>query len=227
MLFSTYLNESKNFRNEATLVLHKIIHMVDNGHVDMGENDIRFGVGPMVHKGSYDGLTVVIRKGGTETVRLGKTKDDKPVIVIDTPKLPDRKEIDSMLEKRVFFDGFISAFSLYLQKMHNPNADYNKHADELELENNENFEDNYNALVAEFAKTNVEDFKKAIDEVNNHIDNNANLIKKETRKLSVDRLKSEYLGTSEAEFLSIVKKLPTYKKFDRIKKELKAKRRYR
>lgn len=224
MLFSTYLNESKNLKNEATLVLHKIIHMVDNGHVDMGEADIRFAVGPMVHKGSYDNLQVVIRKGSVKSVRLGRSKDGKGAfIVIETDKLPDRKGIDSMLEQTEFFNGFVEAFVLYLQKLHDMSAEYNKHDDEVEAENNENFEDNYNALIAEFAESNVKAYERAVGEVNDHIDNNANIIKKETRSLSVKKLQSEYLGTSEAEFLSVIKKLPTFKKFDRIKKELKVK----
>lgn len=224
MRFSTYLTENKNLKNEATLVLHKIIHMVDSGHVDMGESDIRFAVGPMVHKGSYSNLTVVIRKADKIAVRLGKTREgDGAAIVIDTKNLPDRKSIDALLSEKEVFNGFVDAFVDYLQKLYDRTAEHPKHDDEVEGENNSNFEDNYNALVAEFAKRNVEAYKTAFQEVHSHVNNNADIIKHETTKLSLKNLQKEYLGTTEAEFLGLVKKLPGFRKFDRIQKELKSK----
>jgi hypothetical protein len=223
MRFSTYLTENKNLKTEATLVLHKIINMVDNGHVDMNDSDIRFSVGPMIHKGSYDGLKVVIRKAEKISVKLGKTKEGAPVIVIDTKKLPERKKIDSLLSEKDIFDGFVTAFVSYLQNIHDHLADHPKHDAEVEVDNNSNFEDNYNALIAEFTKSNVEAYTKAAEEVQSQVNNNANIIKTETTKLSIKNLQKEYLGTSEAEFLGIVKKLPGFKKFEHLQKELSSK----
>lgn len=224
MRFSTYLNENKSLNNEATLVIHKIIHMVDKAHVDIGENDIRFAVGPMIHKGSYDKVQVVIRKADKIQVRLGKVREGEgAAIVIDTKKLPDRSKIDALLSETEVFKGFVSAFVQYLQKLHDHNAEYDKHDAEIEVDNNENFEDNYNALIAEFNDTNVEEYKKAFEETHSHVNNNADIIKNETTKLAIKNLQSEYLGSSESEFISLVKKLPTYKKFDKIQKELSAK----
>lgn len=224
MRFSTYLNENKSLNNEATLVLHKIIHMVDNAHVDISDADIRFAVGPMIHKGAYDKVQVVIRKADKIQVRLGKVREgDGAVIVIDTKKLPDRKSIDSLLSETEVFKGFVSAFVQYLQKLHDHDGDHEKHDAEIEVDNNTNFEDNYNELIAEFTKTKIEEYKSAFQETHSHVNNNANIIKNETTKLAIKKLQAEYLGASEAEFLSIVKKLPGYKKFDKIQKELSAK----
>lgn len=224
MLFSTYLIENQNLKTEATLVLHKIIHMVDNAHVDMGENDIRFAVGPMIHKGAYNGLNVVIRKADKISVRLAKPREGKgAVIVIDTKTMPTRDKIDTLLSEKDIFNGFLDAFVGYLEKLHDHNAEHPQHDSEREHANNGSFEDNYNAIIAEFTKTNIEAYKNATKEVNDQVNNNANIIKNETTKLSVLNLQKEYLGTSEAEFISIVKKLPGYKKFDHVAKELTSK----
>lgn len=223
MRFSTYLTENKNLKNEATLVLHKIISMVDNAHVDMNENDIRFAVGPMIHKGSYNGLKVVIRKGD-KGVRLGKLRDGSgAVIVVGVDRLPERKGIDTLLSKTDYFEGFVTAFVQYLNKLHDHDADHDKHDAEVEVDNTENFEDNYNKIVAEFTAKNVETYKKAYEEATGQTVDNANLLKREIVKLSVKNLQKEYIGTNEAEFLSLVKKLPEYKAFERIDKSLSAK----
>lgn len=224
MRFSTYLNENKNLKTEASLVLHKIIHMVDGGHVDMGESDIRFAVGPMIHKGAYDKLQVVIRKADKIAVRLGKPREGEgAVIVIDTKKLPERKKIDALLSETEVFNGFVEAFVGYLQKLHDHDAEHGKHDAEVEVDNNSNFEDNYNALITEFTKSNIEPYKNAFQEVHGHVNNNANVIKHETTKLSLKNLQKEYLGTTDTEFLGLVKKLPGFKKFDHIQKELTSK----
>lgn len=221
MRFSTYLNESKNLKTEASLVLHKIIHMVDSGHVDMGETDIRFSVGPMIHKGAYNKLQVVIRKGDTIGVRLGKPREgDGAVIVIDTKKLPERKKIDALLSEKEIFDGFVTAFVDYLQKLHDHDAEHGKHDAEVEVDNNAGFEDNYNALIAEFTKSNIEPYKTAFQEVHSHVNNNANVIKHETTKLSLKNLQKEYLGTTDSEFMTLIKKLPGFSKFKGVQKEL-------
>lgn len=223
MRFSTFLTENKNLKNEATLVLHKIISMVDNAHVDMGENDIRFAVGPMIHKGAYNGLMVVIRKGETG-VRLGKKRDGNgAAIVIGVSELPDRKGIDTMLSKTNYYDGFVEAFVQYLTKLHDHDAEHEKHDAELEIDNTENFEDNYKALIKEFEENNLTNYKKAYEEATGQSADNANLISKETLKLSVKNLQKEYLGMNEGEFVSIVKKLDGYKAFSGIDKSLTSK----
>jgi hypothetical protein len=223
MRFSTYLTESKSLKNEATLVLHKIIHMVDNGHVDMSENDIRFAVGPMIHKGAYDKLKVVVRKADKVGVRLGKVRDGEgAVIVVDTKKLPARDKIDSLLSETEVFNGFVEAFVQYLQKLHDHDAEHDKYAPEKEVEHSGNFEENYNALIAEFNEK-LSEYENAHGEVHSHVNNNANVIKHETTKLSIKQLQKDYLGNTEDEFMSIVKKLPGYNKFDHLAKELKTK----
>lgn len=220
MRFSTYLNENKNLMNEATLVLHKIIYMVDGGHVDINDNDIRFYVGPMIHKGAYNKVKVVIRKGPEILVRLGRIRDtDEVAIVVDTKELPARDKIDTLLSEKEIFDGFVSAFVAYLTNIHDHNGKYEKHASELEIENSESFEDNYNELIKSFQKENIETYKKAVEELESHVNNNANMIKSETTKLSIKNLQKEYLGTNEQEFLSIIKKNPLFKKFEYVQKE--------
>lgn len=223
MRFSTYLNESKSVKNEATLVLHKILHMIDHGHVDVTDKDIRFAVGPMIHMGAYNKLQVVIRKANSIGVKLGKLREGEgSVIVIDTKTLPERTKIDNLLSEKEVFEGFITAFTKYLSTVHDHKADHPQHASEAARSNNDNFEANYNALVAEFGEK-IEEYQKAHDEVHSHVNNSADIIKHETTKISLRELQKEYLGTTEAEFLGLVKKLPGYTKFEKIEKELSTK----
>lgn len=223
MRFSTYLNENKSLQNEATLVIHKIIHMIDSGHVDVNDTDIRFTVGPLIHKGSYNAVSVVIRKAAKPAIRLAKTRDkDGAVIVIDTKTLPERMKIDTFLSGKEVFDGFVSEFVKYLSTLHDHDADHDKHDSEAEQDNTTNFEENYTKLIKELEKS-VEKYNTTKDEVNGHVENNANIIKHETTKLSIKNLQKEYLGTNEAEFMTIVKKLPAYEAFKGIDKELNSK----
>jgi uncharacterized membrane protein YcgQ (UPF0703/DUF1980 family) len=220
MRFSTYLNENKSLHNEATLVIHKIIHMIDSGHVDQNDSDIRFTIGPMIHKGSYNTVSVVIRKSERQSVRLAKARDgNNAVIVIDTKKLPERKNIDTFLSDKAIFDGFVSSFTKYLSTLHNHDADHDEHESETELHNTEDFEENYKKLIEEIEK-NVEAYTTTKAEVTGHVENSANIIKHETTKLSIKNLQKEYLGNTEAEFVGIIKKLPAYENFKGISKEL-------
>lgn len=221
MGFSRYLTENKNLKNEATLVLHKIISMVDNGHVDATEDSLRFSVGALIHKGAYNKLFVVIRKG-TEGMQLGRSKTAEGVsaIVIGVDKLPDRKNIDTLLSKTDNFNKFVETFVTYLVRVHDHQGDHDKHDSEREVENNEGFEENYAALIAEFNDTNVSQYEKAVADVTGSTKDNGSAIHQEVSKLSLGNLKKEFIGNSEAEFLALVKKLPAYEKFTKIDKAL-------
>lgn len=224
MRFSSFLTENKNLKNEATLVLHKIISMVDNGHVEVTDSAMRFSVGAMIHKGAYNKLYVVVRKGESG-VQLGRSRTAEGVsaIVVGVDKLPDRKGIDTLLSKTETFNKFVEAFVTYLTRVHDHQGEHDKHDDEMEVENTGNFEDNYKALIAEFESTNIDSYKKAVAEVTGSTEGNANSIHQEVSKMSLGNLKKEYIGTSEAEFLALVKKLPSYDKFTKIDKAMAAK----
>lgn len=224
MRFSSYITENKNLKNEATLVLHKIISMVDNGHVDATEKDLRFSVGALIHKGAYNKLFVVIRQGESG-VQLGRsrTAEGTSAIVVGVDKLPDRKNIDTLLSKTETFNKFVETFVTYLSRVHDHHAEHDKHDAELHIENSGNFEENYKALIAEFEESNVSAYEKATGEVTGSTKDNANAIHQEVSKLSLGNLKKEYIGNNESEFLGLVKKLPAYKNFAHIEKELSAK----
>jgi hypothetical protein len=224
MVFSTYLNESKSLNNEATLVIHKIMHMIDNAHVDYSDAGIRFSVGAVIHKGAYNGLQVVFRSGKTSAVRLGKDSRGKPTIVIDVVgDLPERKKIDTYLGKTEIFNAFVQEFTKYLKVLHDHAGEHSKYDHEVGSENTENFELNYNALISAFTDKNIAEYKKVVKSIEDGIVGMADMTKREAYTLSVKKLQKDYLGTTEAEFLATIKKLEEYKKFDNIDKELSGK----
>ena len=223
MRFSTFLAEKANTNNEAIFVLHKIISLIDNGHVDVSDSDIRFSVGHLIKQGALNELRVVIRKGSTEQVRVGVDKNGKAAIVVDTKELPDRKSIDTLLSKKPVFDGFVAAFKSYMDTHHNHDAEYEKHENEVALENEGGFNENYEALIAEFKEKNIDVFEKTNAELNSYLETEATDLNSESVKGSIENIKRDILGTTETEFINIVKKLDTYKKFEGVSKELKTK----
>lgn len=226
MKFSKFLTEkTKSYTNEAILVLHKIVSMVDNAHVDINDRDIRFAIGPMIKKGSYNDVMVVIRKQPANgRARLAKMNNaDKFAIVIDAKELPSRKEIDTFLSKQDVFDSFVDAFAYYLENYHDYSGEYEKYEPELEIENTEKFEDNYNALIAEFNETNVDAFNKAAAELKSKIESTSNIISKHSYNIAIKNLQKEYIGTNESEFLVIIRKLGAFDKFLNIGKDLRQK----
>src|SRR5713226_4884747 len=102
MNFRKYLlNEyTKPVNNEVDLVYQQLLDNLDDGHIDMSDDEIMFNIVIIIKNSSYNNLDLVIRKSQENQVRLGRDSEDKPTIVIDTTKrkLPTRKNINSFLE---------------------------------------------------------------------------------------------------------------------------------
>lgn len=221
---------SKPYETEASLVLHKIIDMLDHGHVEMGEDGskISFNVGQLIKKSPYKNLNVIIRKkDGKPKVRFGFSKNTGQLsIVIDTPKLPERHNIDDFLHKTEMADSFKKAFVEYLDVAHDPDG-FNEHEPtnhEKKKTHNDRktFEQNYAALVNAVKKA-TKKFESSAIEAQNHIGDTAHAGKKEMFKLSIRQLATEFLGNNLKEFIKVVHKLPEAEFIGHLETELKKK----
>lgn len=234
MKFKEYLRdtlvEGSSYENEATLVLHKIVDMVDHGHVDVSDTSetMTFNVGQLIKKGAYKNLEVIIRKRGKNTKpRFGVSqKTGKMAIVMDVAKLPDRLEIDSLLSKKEMVAAFKEAFVKYLEIGHD-HDDFNGHepTNHEKRKNHNNpktFEESY-AKLLKAIKNNIKSFESAALQASNEIENIGHHGKQEVHKIAIRRLASEYFGANEKEFKGVTSKLPEAEFMSHLETEFKKK----
>lgn len=197
----TFLLEKKGHESRASLVFHKIVSMLDHGHVDFSEKSVKFNIGALVKHSSYNHLNVFIRKGSAFGARLGiHKKDHSSVIVIETDELPSRDKIDTFLESTKVAKSFIAAVAKYLEKLHKEDPDAHKTSDEMESHTNttERFEEIYNEIVKSVDEA-ITKFNANKAETGKVFDK-FNIIKQETQKATHSLVEKEYFGSSESEF---------------------------
>lgn len=215
------LNEATSIQNEASLVFHKIVSMLDHGHVDMTEKSISFNVGALIKKSAYNSLEVVIRIGSNHEARLGKHKTKGHlVIAIETDELPARKQIDSFLERKEIAASFMRAFRSYAKKHHDHKAEHPKHREEIESEVNtpERFEELYGEVVKHVDEA-VTNYGKTKDE-SGDVFSKFNIHKQETQKVTMTILQKDFFGGTEDEFASkFMKMVPETAHLQKVYKE--------
>ena len=225
MKFSQFITENNTIKSEATLVIHQIISMLDKGHVDMSDKAIRFLVGPLVRKTNYNNIELVVRVGQKADAKLAKKKDGSYAIVIDTTgRLPKRKEIDTLLAKPELYNKIVTAFQRYLSNYYQNDPESEKqYDDEIEDDNTSNFEENYEKLIADFTEKNIKKYEEAVGHAHSQIEQSANLIHTGTKDLVTQKLIQNHLGNTFEEFMTVIKELEPFSKFEKIDKELKEK----
>lgn len=224
--FSEFLIEDHKKKNNALIVLQKIIDMVDDGHVDYDSKKITINVGKLIKDKRFYDLSIILRKGEGHSVRLAQdTTDEKYVIVIDTTRLPAREKIDSFLSKRSTVDKFIPEFQKYLDTYHKDDEDaeaVTSYERGKEANSRSTFEKKYKELN-KVIKDKLEEYNSAKTEIERDIDETGTPGRKEILKISLDGLKNEYLGKNAKEFVSKMMKLADDKFVEVLDKELKDK----
>lgn len=199
--FQMYLTEKQGHQSRASLVFHKIISMLDHGHVDFTEKHVKFNIGALVKDSSYNNVNVLIRKGSNSGARLGISKaDHASYVVIETPTLPTRDKIDSFLESDKVAKSFITAVSQYLAKLHHEDPEAHKTSDEMQSITNtpERFEEIYGEIVRSVDEA-IEKYNASKEETGKAF-TKFNVIKQETQKITHGLVAKEYFGNSEGEF---------------------------
>ncbi len=229
MNFINYLIETRskpqNLTEKYDLVLQQVIDGVDNGHVDYLDSKITFDIGEISDTPKLRGLKLVIRQGKSDSIKLGHSKDDTYAIVIDTTQpLPERKSIDTFLASKQVYAGFKKAYENYVNNHHDKNKEYDSNDVENRVKHNsrESFEENYNGLIEAIRGQNKQ-YLAAVAEIDKELDNIANVGRKHALILAKEKLKDDYLGKSDKEFISKSLALPEAEFSKHLEKEWKEK----
>ena len=228
MRFTQFLIETHQItailNEKYDLVLQKIVDAVDNGHVDYSAGKISFNIGELTDTPKLRGLKLVIRPGETENIRLGRDKDGKSVIVIDiTEALPERKEIDTFLASKKVYR-FEKAYEEYVKNHHDHNAEYEDNATQSNLKYNERdtFEDSYNTLI-DGIQGHARSYTQATGEIDKELGKVANVGRKTALDLAKNKLRDDYFGQDEKQFISKVLALPEADFVKHLNKDWKSK----
>lgn len=229
MSFINYLIETRlkeqNLSEKHDLVLQQVIDGVDNGHVDYLGSKISFDIGEISDTPKLRGLKLVIRPGKTDSVKLGHAKDDTYAIVIDTTEaLPEREAIDTFLAGKKVYAGFKKAYEKYIKNHFDSSKEYEPNDVENKVKHNsrDTFEDSYTGLIEAIRGQN-EKYMAAVAEIDKELDNIANIGRKQALVLAKGKLKEEYLGKTDKEFISKAMALPEADFAKHLEKEWKEK----
>jgi hypothetical protein len=219
--FKTFLLEFKGAGNEATLVFHKLLSMLDKGHVDVTATDVTFNVGAVIKSSSYNNLVVKIRQGAVSSTKLGIHKvNQKKYIIIETPEVPTKEHLVDFLENVETAKPFISAFEKYLVYVHQEPKNAHKTKDEMVhvVNNDQKFEEMYNTIVKSVDAA-IDSYRKARGE-GEQLFNKFNVGKQETQKITHSILRNEAFGKNEAEFATkFMKEVPEVEHLNKDMKE--------
>jgi hypothetical protein len=199
------LSEKGGVEANADLIYQKILDVLDHAHIDFGEDKIEFHIGRIIKNSDID-ISMVIRAGEFDNVRLGKNKqNDEYTIVVDvTSKLPLRDQIDSFLAKdRTRALDIKGAIVKYLTDRYLENGS-NSVKTKYEEDSNYNmeFENNYEGIVSKLKDT-MEEVQGTISELKKEMET-ADTGKRETVKRAMKSVIKDAFGDNFNEFKKIV-----------------------
>lgn len=214
MRFTSYLIEThkhaRTLMEKHELVLQKVIDAVDNGHVEYGDSKISFDIGDISDTPQLSGLKLVIRPAASDEIKLGRDKDGRYAIVINTTSdMPGRMDIDTFLASKPIYAGFQKAYETYVKNYHDHSKEVTPNATQQKVAANsrENFEGAYTGLMHAIGE-HTKKYHDSIKQIDAEIDKIANIGRKKTLELAKDNLRDEFLGKDAKEFVAKVMKLP-------------------
>lgn len=203
--------EPHKVETTADVVFQKILDHLDHTHIDIDDRSIRFHVGVSI-KNTTINLSVVIRNGSSNTIRMGTHKDSgDPTIVIDIRgELPARTKLHDFLAKDTVRARKIKGLIVqYLNSdKHNPEhvAEFRTtHEEETEVNSEGTFEEKYEAMIRK-VKERIEEFKGSIEELKDEM-NTEDKGKKEIARRAMTHLGNEQFGETEAAFKKIAEEI--------------------
>lgn len=201
-MFKAFISESV-LREQASsdLIYQKILDVLDNAHIDFGEDKISFHIGRITKNSGLD-LYMTIRPAAAPGVRLGRDSKGDMHIVVDTDQpLPVRTEIDSFLAKdRGRASAIKSSISKYLSKHYSADNDGPKtrYEDEQMVNGKKYFEAMYEKMVAEL-QDRMEEYNEACEDLNGQMDTE-DVSVREAGRVAHRQLAKEYFGDNPDEF---------------------------
>lgn len=209
MRFKVFLEEMQE-NNANYIVYQKMLMALDSAHISKKDNSFEYNLGAVVKDSSLSNLIVKIKTGNSTSVKLGVTHKNKYVIEITVDELPDRMEIDTLLSSnKSLMNKFLKCLEYYKSNnKNNSNFELTKQEKIEKYYDRENIEKAYENLVSEI-ENKLKEYKVARDELMRERDLTLNIAKKHTIEAALKKLKSEYIGDTETEFIKKVKKLPS------------------
>lgn len=225
MSFKQFLIEShtQKLLEKHDVVLQQIIDALDDGHVEYGEDKIDFDIGNLINQPKLKGLGVAIRKGKAG-VRLGQNKAGGHSIVIGTDKMPSRQDIDGLLASKDVYGQFGNAYSKYMKTYFDKNKEYDITDTEkfIQHNNRDGFEGSYSDLLKGI-EDHTSQYTKAVSELDKELEGNAHSGRAMALEQAKKKLRDEYIGASDKDFIGKVMKLPQAEFSNALDKEWRAK----
>lgn len=205
---NSILAEQGKSEVNADVIYQKMLDVLDNAHIDFGEDMIAFHLGRIIKNSNID-ISVVIRIEDRDDVRLGRNKDtDGLTIVVGTRKgLPARTEIDAFLSKdrtrAQKVKGFISQYLSEFYGDQDPSLVTTKYEEEVEA--NSSIDDRYEKLATQL-RDRISDYSGMIEELQADMDTE-DTSKREMAQRAMKHLGKEQFGDTLEEFKKIALKL--------------------
>lgn len=218
MKFIQYLIEKQESgRHEMTY--HKLISALDAAYVAKKPNYYEFNLGTVVKDATLSGLTTRIQKGPRTEVKLGKNKEGNMVLVIFTPTLPERSKIDSLLSKsKEILSGFVQNLDTFYTSYRGEDEKFTAHEKSERMNSKDSFEDGYDALV-DAIEQKFQEYNAAVGELDKEEQSTVHLFTKSSLGLAKEKLKNDYFGNTEKEFIKKMYKLPAAEFVQHLSKE--------
>ncbi len=208
MNFKSYLIEK--FESSRHMITYqKLLMALDTAHVSKEDSMYEFNLGSVVKDSSLKGLHVRIQKGDDLSVRLGKHKDGRYIIVISVKKLPERMKIDTMFSTneslmKKFVDCVEDYYNNYREQS---DVEPTKAERSARLLDAKNVEESYDKLVAAL-DSKLAEYKAALRELEKKEKYTVNMFTKASIEQAKKALKDDYFGNSDSEFVKKVRKMP-------------------
>lgn len=220
MKFKQFLIE-RNLHSRHELTYHKLLSAIDTAHVDKKDSYYEFNLGMVTKDSTLNNLMMRVQRGSEPGVKLGQHKDGRMFITVFVKKLPERGNIDSFLDKdEKTMHGFIHALDRFFSEYpQDPTADkLTSHEQRERLDGKRPFEEKYNALVTAIDKK-MEEYSAAVKDVEKHGES-VNAFKRTAAESAKSKLKADYFGSNQKEFVKKMLKLPEAEFIAHLEKEV-------
>jgi hypothetical protein len=201
------INESKGFKNKATLIYEALVDNIQSAHYEQREDMIIFNVGKATSMSAFTGLDLIIKKCKKPVSGLARRKSTGGyLILLCVTELPNITDMQSFLEKSNISTKLINGIRRYMElglddrSNDSFSTDYekNKHYNTSDV-----FEKMYQKIVKEI-RSKVEEMERVISSFEKQKEETGNPSRKATLTLAIDKLKEDYLGTSFRDFMKKV-----------------------
>lgn len=210
--------------NESSIVIRKIIDMIDDGHATYGNDSIRFNVGKLIKNKKYGSLYVIIKKGEGEHTPSRHEDGNKHAIKLYSKELPQRHALSKFLSKPSIVTAFKKCFDkYYTDSLFDDNSEDTEDEKKKSINNREQFEALYMKMVRE-VESNNKKYKEAKKHLEDKLKNTSDDIGEgEIIKLSLKNLKKDMIGDSLNDFKSKALELFGKENYSMLDKEYKEK----